>query len=56
MSCAVYPSDSVIKHPSIKNQSDLVAKIAEGEESGLSKRNLEKLFAECKKVYSSTTL
>lgn len=44
-----YPSNAVVKHPSIKNQSDLVVKIAEAKEPGMSKANLEKVFAEAKR-------
>ena len=40
-----YPNKEVVKHPSIKNQSDLILKLVELESDGLSKSNLEKYFA-----------
>lgn len=48
-----YASKDVVRHPSIKNQADLIVRLAELGEPGLSKSNLEKYFSRARSVRSS---
>lgn len=43
-----FQNKNVMKHPSIRNQSDLIDKLDEMETRGLSERNLQKIFSEAK--------
>lgn len=47
-----FASKEVAKHPSIRNQEDLIDKLAELETRGLSKRNLQGIFASAKETKS----
>ncbi len=45
-----FVSRDVTKHPSIKNQNDLIDKLADLETRGLSKRNLQGIFSDAKEA------
>lgn len=47
---SVIKDNEVVRHPSIKNQQDLIESLAEMETKGLSKRNLQNIFAAAKET------